>query len=282
MRLTLLCITVLSIGPGLKAQTGRPKANDDAFIQAKARAIAEYRLPLPGSGIKMTDIEDGVWFERLSESEKAERFKAESCFALYDWINCRNLRRHLTELYSDNANLRIPYPEALYIAVQQEKGATSSVIKVEIAAARDTMREYYALIDKPSLYLTYDSLKAVRDDITFNALKKDRIIKPLTAKDSPVIRIKSAKVHSVMKNAKWPGVIVMTYDEIEGKALFGVVYVRPDDLKNPKTHDSVEGLKRDDVVQIVGSVYSFESKPQGAVPSEAMRISGEVFPVPEK
>ena len=64
----------------------------------------------------------------------------------------------------------------------------------------------------PSLYFEYDSLKSLRDDLTYNALKKIEILKRLTAKgDSPVIGIKSAKVQAVMKNPEWPGVIVMTY-----------------------------------------------------------------------
>ena len=140
------------------------------------------------------------------------------------------------------------------------------------------MREYYDLIDRPSLHLTYASLRALRDDTSYNGLKKDRVIKPLAAKDSPVVTIKSAKVQAVVKNSRWPGVIVMTYDHVEQKILFGVVYVSPDDLNNQKTHDFVEGLKHDDVVQIVGSPYSFETKPQGTPPSEAIRFSCDVFP----
>ena len=143
MRWGLICCLVFSNAIGLTAQAGSPKAKEDteAYIRVKARAIAEYRMPLPGSGIKVKDIDDGFWFQGLSETEKAERFRSESCSTAYGSINCKNLKRRLTELYSDRSNLRIPYTEAVYISVQQEKGAAEAAVRLEITVARETMRE---------------------------------------------------------------------------------------------------------------------------------------------
>ena len=169
-------------------------------------------------------------------------FGQENCGTAYGSISCAALKRRLVELYTYKANLLIPYDEATYIVMKQDNGTPQSVISQEITAARQVMQEYYAVLDNPSMYLTYDSLNALRNDIANNALKKERIIKPSNADDAPTITIKNAKVYSVVKNPRWPGVIVMIYEHLEGEALFGVVYVRPDDLKNPTRHEFIEEL----------------------------------------
>ncbi len=259
-------------------ESQKAATNNHALIEITARAIAEYRLPLPGA-VKERDIRDGLWFNSLPENKKTEMFGEKECFTPYGWIICGSLKHRLGELYTDKANLRIPYDEALYIVMQQEKGAPQTDVKLEIMGARLTMQEYYALLDKPSPYVTYDSLSALRDDIDYNALKRDRIVKRLDMPDLVSITIKGAKVYSVTKNPKWPGVIVMTYEKAGGELLFGVVYVSSDDLKDEKTFDFIENLKKDDAVRIIGSAYAVESRRGDRTPSEAIRISACVYRV---
>jgi len=254
--------------------------NEKALMEAKARAVAEYRLPLPG-GVKVKHIPDGKWFNSLSEGKKAEMFGSAICNTEYGPVKCAALRSRLVEFYANPANLLIPYDEATYIVVRQEQDSPPAQVNLEIAAARSTMHDYYALLDKPDVYLTYDSLGALRDDICYNALKRDRIIKALDAPDIPVLTIRRANVQSVAKNPKWTGVVVMTYEQLEGRLLFGVVYVGSRDLKNPKIRDFVEGLKHDDVVQIVGSAYTYENKIIDGRETEVIRFSGGVYPAPK-
>ncbi|MGH2510734.1 MAG: hypothetical protein ACRDHZ_25485, partial [Ktedonobacteraceae bacterium] len=226
MRLLVL-LSALTIAYQASAVANPPDTR--ALTKAEAKAIAEYRLPLPGAGIKSKDIPDGNWYNSLSDKQKTDLLYLTPA-----------LKQSLDDFYRNAANLRIPYLEAKYIVAMQKNHAPEAQIKLELLAARAVMRGYYSMLGKPNLYMAYDSLAALRNDLFYNALKKDRIIASPSNKTPPILTIENAKVFSVDKNEKWPGVIVMTYSKIDGQLLFAPVYVSRGALKdNLKTRQFI-------------------------------------------
>lgn len=115
---------------------------------AQVRAIADYRLPPPGSG--PFQIEDGRWYRSLSGREKNKMFHGSDgrCVTLYGTLNCAALKGSLDWFYLDDRNLLIPYGEAEYIIAKEMHGMKEPDIAIELRAARINMGEYYAALKK--------------------------------------------------------------------------------------------------------------------------------------
>ena len=100
----------------------RAGQRDDAALKdlspvmaAQVKAIAEYRIPMPGSG--PFEIEDGRWYRALTEEKKKAIFQGSAgrCLTFFGRLNCAELRSSLDWFYADRQNLLIPFSGEAYV-----------------------------------------------------------------------------------------------------------------------------------------------------------------------
>jgi hypothetical protein len=124
---------------------------------------------------------------------------------------------------------------------------------------------------------TYNTLADLIQDLKYNEVRRDRIVRKTDDPEMPLVTVRSVRVQSVVMQtiaATGKSAMVMTYQIVKNSLMFGAVYFG-EILPPSKAAD----LHHDQLVSIVGGVFSYE--PSGDNPVDVVRILGVVVPVPK-
>ena len=126
----------------------------------------------------------------------------------------------------------------------------------------------------------FSSLKQLCSEISDNVIRRDQLVKK-DINSLAVVSVPHVHVFSVDKAPGFKGVIVLTYEQLRADnkpstdplILFAPVYIYPE-INIPQA--DLAKLHRDDLVTIIGSIYSYE--PHKSTRGAAIRIIGIVVP----